>query len=106
MRAIGWRSKIVVSADGCGIIGQGGAVLLLQTLRVTGLDRVIHDPGKIMADLAVTLGLAQLPRQRRQQVLIRTDSGGATRDPGHRRTWWFRILSNNLATASRSTFGT
>ena len=62
--------KIIVSADGTGIVSQAGGVLLTQTLRATGLDaglatalgrwrpgRAVHDPGKIIADLAVTLAL-------------------------------------------------
>jgi hypothetical protein len=62
--------KIVVSADGTGIVSQAGGLLLAQTLRLTGLDgglsaalgrwrapRAIHDPGKIIADLAVTLAM-------------------------------------------------
>jgi hypothetical protein len=62
--------KITVSADGQGIVGQGGGVLLVQTLRLTGLDqglsaalgrwrapRAVHDPGKIIADLAVALAM-------------------------------------------------
>ena len=64
------RPKITVSADGPGIVSQAGALLLTQTLRVTGLDRglsagldrwrpprAVHDPGKIIADLAVALAL-------------------------------------------------
>jgi Transposase DDE domain group 1 len=64
------RPKILVTADGPGIVSQAGAVLLTQALRVTGLDqglsaglgrwrpgRAFHDPGKIIADLAVTLAL-------------------------------------------------
>jgi Transposase DDE domain group 1 len=64
------RPKIVVSADGTGIISQAGAVLLAKTLRVTSLDRqlsaglqrwraprAIYDPGKIIADLAVAVAL-------------------------------------------------
>src|SRR5487761_418345 len=64
------RPKITVSADGPGIVSQAGALLLTQTLRVTGLDRgppaglarwqpdrAVHDSGKIIADLAVTLAL-------------------------------------------------
>jgi hypothetical protein len=60
----------MVSADGAGIVSQAGGVLLSRTLRVTGLDtglcaglarwrprRAVHDPGKIIADLAVTLAL-------------------------------------------------
>ncbi|MCW2884895.1 MAG: hypothetical protein QOE54_2083 [Streptosporangiaceae bacterium] len=63
-------NKIVVSADGRGIVSQAGGLLLVQTLRVTGLDqglsaglarwrkpRAVHDPGKIVADLALTLAL-------------------------------------------------
>jgi hypothetical protein len=62
--------KIVVSADGAGIVSHAGAVLLTRTLRATGLDaglsgalgrwrpgRAVHDPGKVIADLAVTLAL-------------------------------------------------
>jgi hypothetical protein len=62
--------KITVSADGQGIVFQAGGVLLVQTLRLTGLDqglaaalgrwrapRAVHDPGKIIADLAVALAM-------------------------------------------------
>ena len=64
------RPKILLSADGTGIIPQAGAVLLTKTLRVTGLDRqlsdglqrrraprAVHDPGKIIADLAAAVAL-------------------------------------------------
>src|SRR5947207_5232263 len=64
------RPKIMVSADGTGIVSQAGGLLLTQTLRVTGLDRgleaalerwrqprSVHSPGKIITDLAVTLAL-------------------------------------------------
>jgi len=64
------HSKITVSADGKGLVSQAGALLLAETLRVTGLGaglsaglarwrapRAVHDPGKILADLVVTLGL-------------------------------------------------
>jgi len=64
------RPKITVSADGSGIVSHAGAVLLTRVLRVTGLDaglagalgrwkapRAVHDPGKIVADLAVALAL-------------------------------------------------
>jgi hypothetical protein len=60
----------MVSADGKGLVSQAGAVLLVQAMRVTGLDRGLrealgrwrapraaHDPGKIVADLAVALAL-------------------------------------------------
>jgi hypothetical protein len=66
----GRRPKITVSSDGKGIVGQAGGLLLMETLRVTGLDqglsqalerwrpsRAVHDPGKIMCDLAVMLAL-------------------------------------------------
>jgi hypothetical protein len=64
------RPKITVSADGRGLVSQAGALLLAETLRVTGLGeglsaglarwrapRAVHDPGKIIADLVMTLAL-------------------------------------------------
>jgi Transposase DDE domain group 1 len=63
-------SKIMVSADGTGIVSQAGGLLLTQTLRATGLDRgldaalerwrqprAVHSPGKIITDLAVAVAL-------------------------------------------------
>jgi hypothetical protein len=60
----------VVSADGRGLVSQAGAVLLWETMRVTGLarglseglarwraPRAVHDPGKIVADLAAAVAL-------------------------------------------------
>jgi hypothetical protein len=62
--------KIIVSADGTGIVSQAGGLLLTQALRVTGLDRgleaalerwrparAVHAPGKIITDLAVAVAL-------------------------------------------------
>ena len=64
------RAKITVSADGRGIVSQAGALLLLETLRATGLSRglsaglarwraprAVHDPGKIVTDLVLALAL-------------------------------------------------
>jgi len=64
------QSKIAVSADGQGIVSQAGVLLLAEAARVTGLSgglsaglarwrapRAVHDPGKILTDLAVTLSL-------------------------------------------------
>jgi Transposase DDE domain group 1 len=64
------RPKIIVSADGTGIVSQTGGLLLTRALRVTGLDRgleaalqrwrparAVHRPGKIINDLAVTMAL-------------------------------------------------
>jgi hypothetical protein len=70
MQNTGRRPKITVSADGKGLVSCAGAVLLTQALRLTGLDqglsaglarwrapRAVHDPGKIITDLAVALAL-------------------------------------------------
>ena len=59
-----------MSADGRGLVSQAGAVLLWETMRATGLGRglseglarwraprAVHDPGKIVADLAAVLAL-------------------------------------------------
>ena len=63
-------SKVTVSADGRGLVSHAGAVLLWETMRVTGLGRglsaalqqwraprAVHDPGKIVADLAAAVAL-------------------------------------------------
>src|ERR1700735_1813240 len=63
-------TRVTVSADGRGLVSQAGAVLLWETLRVTGLGRGLseslarwraprggHDPGKIVADLAAGVAL-------------------------------------------------
>jgi hypothetical protein len=70
VKTTGPNAKIAVSADGTGLVSQAGALLLTQTLRVTGLGRglsvalerwrpgrAVHDPGKILTDLAVALAL-------------------------------------------------
>ena len=70
MKTTASQRKIMVSADGPGLISQAGGLLLLETLRITGLGRelsaqlerwrpvrAIHDPGKVIADLALTLAL-------------------------------------------------
>jgi DDE family transposase len=62
--------RVAVSGDGRGLVSQAGAVLLWEALRVTGLARglsqalrpwrspqAVHDPGKIVADLAAALAL-------------------------------------------------
>jgi len=59
-----------VSADGRGLVSQAGAVLLWETMRVTGLarglseglgrwraPRAVHDQGKVVADLAAAVAL-------------------------------------------------
>ena len=64
------RPKITVSADGRGLVSLAGALLLAETLRVTGLGeglsaglarwraaRAVHDPGKIVSDLVVAVAL-------------------------------------------------
>jgi Transposase DDE domain group 1 len=64
------RPKITVSADGKGLVSQSGGLLLAETLRVTGLGeglagalarwrapRAVHDPGKILTDLALAVAL-------------------------------------------------
>jgi hypothetical protein len=68
MKITARRPKVTVSADGSGIVSQAGTLLLTQALRATGLDRglavalgrwraprAVHDPGKIVADLAVAV---------------------------------------------------
>lgn len=86
-------ARTVVSADGKGLVSQAGAVLLWETMRVTGLarglsaglsrwraPRAVHDPGKVVADLAVALGgdcLADIAVLREQPEL----AGPVASDP-------------------------
>ena len=70
MQLTAHHPKIMVSADGTGIVSQAGGLLLIRTLRATGLDRgleealerwrparAVHSPGKIITDLAVAVAL-------------------------------------------------
>ena len=84
-----------VSADGRGLVSQAGAVLLRETMRVTGLGRclseslarwraprAVHDPGTIVADLAAALApggdcLADIAVLREQPAL----AGPVASDP-------------------------
>ena len=60
----------VVDAAGSKVVSQGGGLLLTETIRAVGLDRklfaalgpwrlpnAVHDPAKVVLDLAVTLAL-------------------------------------------------
>ena len=68
MKGIGSRPRLVVSADGAGVIGHAGSRLLTDLADATGLTSAYsvalhplrprgtgHDPGRIMTDLAVML---------------------------------------------------
>ena len=72
-----------VQDDGRAVVSQAGSVLLVETVRKTGLDqaisqvlapcrkpRAVHDPGKVLLDvvLAVALG-GGLPRGRRDAAV-------------------------------------
>ncbi len=59
-----------VQGDGRAVVSQAGSVLLVETVRKTGLDqavsaalapwrkpRAVHDPGKILVDLALAVAL-------------------------------------------------
>jgi hypothetical protein len=64
------RPRLLVSADGKGLVSHAGGVPLTRTAGVTGLQeglsaglarhrapRAVHDPGKIITDLAVAVAL-------------------------------------------------
>src|SRR3954470_9189696 len=68
MQVTGSRPKIVVSADGRGVVGHAGARLLADLADATGLTSAFsdalaglrvresgHDPGRVTVDLAVLL---------------------------------------------------
>ena len=69
MQLTAFDSKIMVSADGTGMVSHAGGLLLAQTLQATGLRRglarpgpvaaarAVHGPGKILTDLAIAVAL-------------------------------------------------
>ncbi|MFD7602034.1 IS1380 family transposase [Streptomyces mirabilis] len=69
-KRIGFYPRLRVSGNGNGAVSQAGGLLLIETARRTGLDaalsaaltpwrkaRAIHDPGKILLDLALAVAL-------------------------------------------------
>jgi DDE family transposase len=70
VKSIGLYPRVRTDTAGTAIVSQGGAVGLLETVRVAGLDRALsralepwrkpaarHDPGKILVDLALSLAV-------------------------------------------------
>ncbi|WP_063047968.1 IS1380 family transposase [Nocardia pseudovaccinii] len=65
-----WYPSLKIGGDGSGVVAQAGAVALLRTAVKVGLDRAlsqvlapwrkplaVHDPGKILLDLAVMIAV-------------------------------------------------
>jgi hypothetical protein len=70
VKSIGLYPCVQADTSGTGVVSQAGAVALIETVRVAGLDSALssalarwrkpmarHDPGKVVTDLAVTLAL-------------------------------------------------
>ncbi len=70
MMITGVYPSVRVDAAGLGVVSHAGGLLLTETVRVSGLGRAlsvalvpwrparaVHDPGKLMCDLAVSLAL-------------------------------------------------
>ena len=69
-KRIGSYPSVRVEGTGCGVVSQAGAVLLVETLRKSGLamtmssslspwrkPRAVHDPGKVLLDVALAVAL-------------------------------------------------
>ncbi|MDX3264408.1 transposase, partial [Streptomyces sp. MI02-2A] len=69
-KRIGSYPRVRTEGDGRGVVSQAGGVLLVETIRKTGLDRAIsaalapwrklravHDPGKVLLDVALAVAL-------------------------------------------------
>jgi hypothetical protein len=67
----GFYPRVQVDTSGSTAVGQAGGVLLTETVRAAGLDRglsavlarwckptAVHDPAKVIIDLAVTLAVS------------------------------------------------
>jgi hypothetical protein len=70
VKSIGLYPRVRTDTAGFSMVSQGGAVGLVETVRVVGLDRALsqalapwrklnarHDPGKIVTDLALSLAV-------------------------------------------------
>jgi hypothetical protein len=70
----GLYPRVRTDAAGTGVVSHAGSVLLLDTIRAAGLDRAlsaalerwrrpnaVHDPAKIVLDLAVSLAVEVVP---------------------------------------------
>jgi hypothetical protein len=70
VKRIGLYPRVRADTSGSGVVSQAGGVALVETVRVVGLDRLlstalarwrkpmaIHDPAKVICDLAVALAL-------------------------------------------------
>ena len=70
MKTTGLYPRVHIDRARVAAVGQAGGVLLTETIRVTGLGRglsealagwrkpsAVHDPGKIITDLAISLVL-------------------------------------------------
>lgn len=70
MKRNGFYTCPMVTSGAVSAVGQAGGVLLTETIRAAGLDvglsgglgwwrrpGAVHDPGKVLLDLAVTLAL-------------------------------------------------
>lgn len=70
MKSTGLYPRVRVDTSATAAVGQAGGILLTRTVTVTGLDRLlsaalarwrkplaVHDPGKIITDLALSLAL-------------------------------------------------
>ncbi|MEU1601429.1 transposase [Streptomyces sp. NPDC005708] len=69
-KRIGFYPRVRVEGGGRGVVSQAGAVLLVETVRKSGLDqaisaalepwrraRAVHDPGKVLLDVALAVAL-------------------------------------------------
>lgn len=69
-KGIGSYPAVRVAGGGRQVVSQAGAVLLVETIRKTGLDRMlsavltpwrktraVHDPGKVLLDVALSVAL-------------------------------------------------
>jgi hypothetical protein len=70
VKGIGLYPRVLADTFGTGVVSQSGGVALVETVRAAGLDRAlsrtlarwrkplaIHDPGKVICDLAVAVAL-------------------------------------------------
>jgi Transposase DDE domain group 1 len=104
---IGSYPPVRVQGDGGAVVSQAGGVLLAETVRKTGLDtaisaalmpwrkpRAVHDPGKVLLDLALaetTTALGEACVVDRAE--LRPELPGFLVPHGHTEASWLRHLA-------------
>jgi hypothetical protein len=81
MQINGWDQSLKVTADGTGLVGHAGAVLLRKAADQAGLTAQLSGAMRRKGHQEVlSAALRQVPARSRRKVLVRVDGAGASHD--------------------------